>query len=171
MQVKETERLLLNEFAETDTAFILELLNTKGWIEFIGDRGIKSEEDARNYLVNGPMASYAKNGFGLWRVDLKSTGGAIGMCGLIKRDTLEDIDIGFAFLPEFSGQGFAFEAAQACMDYAKEKLELKRVVAITVPSNQSSIRLLEKLGLQFEKEIQEKDEKLFLYGISFPAKG
>ena len=165
--VIETARLFISEFSETDTDFILRLLNSPGWIQFIGDRGIKTEEDARNYLLNAPIASYAKNGFGLWRIDEKSSGLPVGMCGLIKRDTLDDIDIGFALLPEFSGKGYALESASACMDFAKDQLQLKRIVAIVLPSNQRSVRLLEKLGMKFEKPFEQGREVLHLFGRNF----
>lgn len=165
--VRETERLIIAEFDSDDSAFILRLLNTPGWLQYIGDRGIKSEADAANYIVNVLTPPYSKIGFGFWRVNEKQSGEAIGMVGLIKRDSLEDVDIGFALLPEYAGKGFAFEAALACMEFAQTELKLKRVVAITLPSNDSSIRLIEKLGLKFEKRFMDKGEELSLYGINF----
>jgi RimJ/RimL family protein N-acetyltransferase len=147
--ILETERLSLREFTLNDTAFIIELVNTPGWIEFIGDRNIKTTEQAKEYLQNGPLKSYELNGFGLSLVEIKSSKKAIGMCGIIKRDNLENPDIGFAFLPEFAGKGFAFEIANATINYAKTVLKLPNIFAITIPSNKRSIKLLEKIGLKY----------------------
>lgn len=108
-----TDRLVLRQFSLSDTAFILELLNSPGWINFIGDRGIRTEKDAEEYLLNGPMKSYQKNGFGLAMIALKESGEGIGMCGLIKRESLADVDIGYALLPAYTGQGYAYEIAAA----------------------------------------------------------
>ena len=160
-----TERLFLREFNLTDTEFILQLLNTPGWLEFIGDRNVKTTEAAKSYLENGPIKSYELNGFGLSLVGLKDNELPIGMCGLIKRETLENVDIGFAFLPEYSGEGYAVEIASATMKYAKEKLKLKEILAITLPSNVRSINLLNKIGLYFEKNIHlpGDEQKLMLF--------
>lgn len=149
--ILETERLSLREFCNEDSAFIIELVNSPGWLANIGDRNIKNEEQAINYLENGPMKSYALNGFGLWMVELKNEKTPIGMCGIIKRDTLELPDIGFAFLPGYHGKGYAFEIAKAVMIYANETLKLPTILAIVIPENGRSIKLLEKIGLQFEK--------------------
>jgi len=149
MTIVESERLVLRRFIPDDAAFILELVNEPSWIRFIGDKKIRTLEDARNYLINGPMAMYERVGFGLYMVELKEGGVPAGMCGLIKRDTLEDVDIGFAFLPRFWGKGYAHEAAVATMAYGSNALKLKRIVAITSPDNDSSIRLLEKIGLKY----------------------
>lgn len=123
--------------------------------------------DAEKYLENGPISSYAKNGFGLLAVVLNDTGQPIGMCGLIKRDTLENVDVGYAFLPDFWGRGYAVEAAQAVMTHAKERLGLKRVVAIVDPANAGSIRVLEKIGMAFEKmvKLSEDDIDLKLFSV------
>jgi RimJ/RimL family protein N-acetyltransferase len=147
--VLQTERLILRRYVESDAAFILELLNEPSWIRFIGDKNVRTVEDARNYLVKGPMAMYDRVGFGLWHVALKAGGEPIGMCGLIKRDTLEDVDIGFAFLPRYWGKGYAFEAAEATMNYGRDVLKLTRIVAITDPGNESSIKLIERIGLKY----------------------
>lgn len=162
-----THRLLLREFVPEDADFILRLLNTPEWIRFIGDRNVRTLENAHQYLQNGPMTSYKKNGFGLWRVSIKDTDVPIGMCGLLKRDTLEDIDIGFALLPEFAGKNYGFEAAAATMVYAKDRLALNRIVAITLEDNVHSINLLQKIGLQFEKTIRMPGDNkpLMLFGI------
>lgn len=147
----ETDRLTLRHFTIDDTAFIIRLLNSPGWLEFIGDRHVKTEEQAKQYLLNGPIKSYQENGFGLWLVELKHDKTPVGMCGLLKREYLEDPDIGFAFLPESTGKGYAFEIVKATMHYAKDTLNMQRVLAIAMPSNKSSIRLLEKIGLKFLK--------------------
>ncbi|MBS1810473.1 MAG: GNAT family N-acetyltransferase [Acidobacteria bacterium] len=154
MKVCETERLLLRLLELDDAAFILELLNEPSFLENIGDKGVRNLDDAAQYLLQGPMKSYEQNGFGLWLVALQDVLTPIGICGLIKRDGLDDPDIGYAFLPEFWSKGYAIEAASAVMTYAKETIGLQRIVAITAPDNQASIRVLNKLGLQFEKMIQ-----------------
>lgn len=145
----ETERLRSRELTHIDTTFIIELLNTPGWLQFIGDKNVKTEEQAINYLEDGPLKSYRENGFGLYLVELKETTEPIGMCDLLKRTYLEKPDIGFAFLPTFGGQGYAHEIASALLVYAKEKLNIPAVMAIIVPGNRKSINLLEKLGLIF----------------------
>lgn len=151
--ILETERLEFHHLSLSDTEFVIELLNTPGWIKYIGDRGIKTQEDAIQYIVGGPVTSYQNNGFGLWLIKLKGTNISIGLCGLIKRDYLEDVDIGYAFLPEYYGKGYAYEAAKAALDLARSEYQLKRVVAITSKDNERSIALLEKLGMHFEKMI------------------
>ena len=151
--ILETERLVLREFVPEDSSFIIDLLNSPGWLEFIGDRNIRTEEKAREYLENGPIKSYRSNGFGLCMVETKQDHLKIGMCGIIKRDHLEFPDIGFAFLPDFMGQGYAYEIASATLKHATEVLGMKRIIAITVPNNIRSIRLLEKIGLRFEKNV------------------
>ena len=164
--ILETERLILREFCSDDSKFIVELLNSSGWLEFIGDRNVKTEEQAIQYLQSGPIKSYELNGYGLSLVELKRDHNPIGMCGIIKRDNLENPDIGFAFLPAYTGMGFAFEIANATMSYASNKLKLKQVLAITVPHNIASRKLLEKIGMKFIKEIclPGNDEKLLLFG-------
>ena len=168
MTVLETERLLLCQLSTEDADFILELLNEPSFIRNIGDRGVRTIDDANSYILNGPVASYAKNGFGLYLVKLKATDESIGMCGLIKRDTLEDVDIGYAFLPRFWSKGYAFESAQAVKEYAKNTIGLNRLVAIVDPENDGSIRVLEKIGLQFEKMVRlsEDDIDLKLFGAN-----
>ena len=153
MKVLETERLILRRLSVDDGAFILGLLNDPAWLRFIGDKGVRNLEDARNYIVTGPMDMYARLGFGLYLTERKSDAAPIGICGLIKRDALEDVDIGFAFLPDFRGKGYAREAAAAVMEHARSAFGLGRLVAITSPGNEASIRLLEKLGLRFEATV------------------
>jgi RimJ/RimL family protein N-acetyltransferase len=164
--ILETERLLIRQLSTEDAGFILELLNEPSFIRNIGDRGVRTIEGANAYILNGPVASYAKNGFGLYLVKLKETDESIGMCGLIKRDTLEDVDIGYAFLPRFWSKGYAFESARAVKEYAKNTIGLNRIVAIVDPENGGSIRVLEKIGLQFEKMVRlsEDDIDLKLFG-------
>jgi len=163
--VLETERLRMREFTLADTAFIIELLNSPGWLEFIGDRNVHTPEQARLYLENGPLKSYQVHGYGLSMVERKDDGMPVGMCGVLNRDTLECPDIGFAFLPAHHAQGYAFEIAQATLDHAKETLGLPRVAAITVPGNSRSIRLLEKLGLRYVRSFSSpgSDELLSYY--------
>lgn len=165
MEILETDRLILRELTPDDAEFIFELLNEPSFIQNIGDRNIRTLDDARAYIVNGPVASYAKNGFGLYLVVLRETGESIGMCGLIRRDGLEDVDIGYALLPRFWSRGYAVEAARATKAYAKEVIGLKRIVAIVDPANEGSIRVLEKIGLRYEKMVRlsadDIDLKLF----------
>ncbi|MCC7117717.1 MAG: GNAT family N-acetyltransferase [Anaerolineales bacterium] len=166
----ETERLLIRPFTPFDALFILELLNEPSFIQNIGDRHVRTLEDAENYLLNGPIASYAKNGFGLCLATLKETGEALGMCGLIKRETLEDVDLGYAFLPRFWSKGYANESAAALLNYGWNVVKLKRIVAITDPANAPSNRVLEKLGFVFEKLIKLSADEidLNLYAIHKP---
>jgi RimJ/RimL family protein N-acetyltransferase len=150
MTVLQTERLALRRLSPDDAEFILDLLNQPSFLRYIGDKGVRNTEEAINYIQTGPVASYEQHGFGLYLVQLKETGSAIGICGLLKRDTLPDVDIGFAFLPAYWSRGYALESAEAVMKYGQEKFGLKRIVAITSLENDSSIRLLEKLGMKFE---------------------
>jgi RimJ/RimL family protein N-acetyltransferase len=150
----ETDRLQLRLLSVDDADFIRRLLNEPSFIQNIGDRGVRTLDDARAYVLKGPVASYEKFGFGLWLVETKPNAVPIGICGLLKRDILDDVDIGYALLPEFCSQGYALESASAVMSYAREKLGLKRVVAVTNAANQSSIRLLEKMGFQYERMVR-----------------
>ncbi len=153
MTVLETERLSLRLIADSDAAFILQLLNEPSFLRFIGDRGVRNLDDARAYIENGPVASYARHGFGLWLAQRREDGATIGMCGLLKRDTLDDVDIGFAYLPAYWGRGYAFEAAAAVMAHGSRALGIARIVAIVSPDNAGSIRVLEKIGLAFERKL------------------
>ncbi|MED3079659.1 GNAT family N-acetyltransferase [Bacillus wiedmannii] len=166
MIVLETERLVLRWFDIKDAPFILELVNDPAWIQFIGDKRIKNLEDAKKYILNGPVDMYNKMGFGLYLVERKEDLTPLGMCGLIKRDSLEDVDIGFAFLEKFRSKGYGFESASAVIDYGVQKLGLKRIVAITTIDNINSGKLLKKVGLQFEKIISESGEDLKLFGYN-----
>jgi len=166
--VTETQRLQLHRFDANDAAFVLQLVNEPSWLEFIGDKGVRTLDDARAYIANGPAVMYASHGHGLYRVELKSTGEVIGMCGLIKRDTLPDVDIGYAFLPAHWGQGYAEEATRATLAHARDALGLARVVAIVTPTNARSIRLLEKIGLRYEKDFEARPgDVTSLFAIDF----
>jgi RimJ/RimL family protein N-acetyltransferase len=166
--VLETERLRLRELAAADGPFILELLNDPDFIRYVADRRVRTEEQARAYIANGPAASYAANGFGLWRVALKTGDTPIGVCGLIRREGLDDVDVGFAFLPPYRAKGYAYEAARAALAHGREALGLKRIVAIVSPDNERSIRLLEKLGMRFERMVTlpGDDEEIRLYALA-----
>ena len=165
--ILKTERLSICPLTLEDAAFILDLLNEPAFIQFIGDRGVRNLEDARNYLLKGPLASYATHGFGLWRVQLNSTGEPIGICGLIKRDSLPDVDLGYAYLARFWSRGYASEAALAVRDYANQTVGLKRLVAITDQKNSASVRVLEKIGMRLEGLVRMpgEDEELNLFGV------
>ena len=154
MTVLGTERLILREFTVEDAEFILALLNEPSFLRYIGDKKVRELEDARQYILNGPVASYKRNGFGLYLVELRESHTPMGMCGLIQREELPDPDIGFAFLPEFWSKGFAFEAATAVLQDARERLRLERILAITSLDNEASIGLLQRLGFTFEREIK-----------------
>lgn len=159
-----TERMELCHMTSDDAEFIIALLNDEAFLRFIGDKGVRTLDDARQYIDSGPRASYAQHGFGLFLTRLHD-GTPIGMCGLLKRDVLDDVDIGFAFMPAFRSQGYAHEAAAATMAYARE-LGIERVVAITSLDNEASGRLLEKIGLRFDRVIQlegyDGDSKLYV---------
>ena len=170
----QTDRLALRHLSpETDAEFILRLLNEPSFLKYIGDKSVRTLDDARAYVRHGPMKSYEENGFGLYRVGLKDNDCAIGICGLIKRDTLPDPDIGFAFLPEYWNKGYAYESAAEVMRYAREVLQLERILAITSPDNEASGKLLEKIGLSFQQMIRLSDDadevKLFSTGDEPPG--
>lgn len=167
LTILETERLILEEAAEADAAFFHELMNSPSWIKYIGDRNIHNLDQARKYINDSLINSYHINGFGLYKVVLKSKGTPIGICGLLKRETLANPDIGFALLPSFENQGYAFEASVGVLKYAKEKLGLRTVLAITMKENLKSNQLLKKLGLQVKDTYKPNDnaENLLLYSI------
>jgi RimJ/RimL family protein N-acetyltransferase len=165
LTVVETERLVLRRFSTDDAEFILELLNQPSFLRYIGDKEVRNNADAVRYIQNGPVASYERFGFGLYLVELKDSEVPIGICGLLKRDSLPDVDVGFAFLPSYWSRGYAFESAAAVMAYGRDVLGLRRIVAITSLDNDASIRLLEKLGLRFERLVKlaadQSEVKLF----------
>jgi RimJ/RimL family protein N-acetyltransferase len=164
VQVLKTERLVLRHLCAGDAPFILRLLNEPSWLANIGDRGVHTITDAERYLEKGPIDMYGRLGFGLYLVCLP-TDVPIGLCGLLKRETLDDVDLGFAFLPEYWGQGYAHESSAAVLSYARHTLGLARIVAITTFSNDASRRLLERLGFSLERPVRlEPDvEELLLY--------
>ena len=166
MTVLETERLSLRQFTVDDAQFILTLVNEPSFLRYIGDKKVRNLEDARQYILNGPVASYERNGFGQCVVELKDSRTPIGMSGLLKREELPDPDIGFALLPEFRNKGFAFEVAAAVLQYAGDRLGLERILAITTLDNDASIALLTRLGFRYERVIEMPDGqqlKLFLF--------
>ena len=165
----ETERLRLRELTEADAEFIVAQLNDPAFIRNVTDRGVRTLEAARAYILAGPIASYRNHGFGLYLAELKESRTPIGICGLIKRDTLDDVDLGFALLPPYRARGFALEAAKAAMVFART-LGLSRIVAIVTPHNADSIKLLRRLGFVYERQVRLADdaEELQLFA-SAPA--
>jgi RimJ/RimL family protein N-acetyltransferase len=165
MIVLETERLMLRHAELDDAAFVLRLLNEPSFLQFIGDRGVRTLDDAAKYIAERLIASYARNGFGLWVVERKDAEGPIGISGLVRRDALPDPDIGFAFLPEFWSRGYAYESADGVKRFALDSLSLPRLLAITNADNTGSIRIVEKLGLTFQRMMSlpgdDKEIKLF----------
>ena len=167
MQILETERLNLREVdSAVDAEFILELLNSPGFLKYIGDRGIRDVGQSRDFIDSRFRKSYTENGFGLYAVELKNDArDAIGICGFVKRDGLPEADLGFALLPQFEKKGYGFESVDAAMRYGRAELGLKRVLAITSLHNDNSVRLLEKLGFIFDSLIRlphnDEDIKLF----------
>ena len=162
----ETDRLELFEVSELDAAFIFRILNDPDFHRYIGDRGVRTVEEARSYVIEKMTPSYHENGFGFYKVKVKGENGFVGIAGLVNRDFLDFVDIGYAFLPEGRGRGYAFEATEVVFHHAKKTLKLGRIAAITDPANERSIRLLHRLGLKFERMISFPDEdgevKLFL---------
>lgn len=167
MRTLETSRLLIRRMSLDDAGFMLALLNEPSWLRFIGDRGVRTEDDAKAYIQNGPLEMYATLGYGFCMVEAKQLAAPIGICGLAKRSYLADPDIGFAFFPQHWGKGYAHEAAAVVLDYARNELGLKRLVATTRIENVASQKLLEQLGLQFEQMIAhpDGDRELKLYAI------
>ena len=165
MKILETERTILREVTKDDAEFILDLLNQPSFIRYIGDRNLRNVTQARDYIESRFMESYKKFGFGLWAVELKETNALVGICGFVKRDSLPDADIGFAFLPQYERKGYAYESADGVMKYGRSVLNLKRVLAITSKDNESSGRLLGKLDFVFERLIKlpPDDEELKLF--------
>jgi ribosomal-protein-alanine N-acetyltransferase len=178
VKILETERIILREVIGNDAEFVLDLLNQPSFIQFIGDRGVRTVKQAREYIKTRFTKSYHDNGFGLYLVELKqqadndpcallnsrvSARTPVGLCGFVKRDTLPDPDIGFALLPQYEKNGYGFESAFAVMQYGKNTLHLQRILAITSLDNESSAKLLEKIGFTFERKIDMGDEVLKLF--------
>jgi ribosomal-protein-alanine N-acetyltransferase len=164
--VKETQRLLLREFTEADHLFIIQLLNSEGWLQYIGNRNITNKEEAVGYINNALRTSYVNNGYGLYLVEIKESNIPAGMCGFVKRDALPVADLGFAFLPEYSGNGFAYESAGAALHYGFGNLKFDKIAGVTMLANGKSINLLKKLGFNDEGEIAINNEQLKLFGIT-----
>lgn len=168
--ILETDRAVLREITAGDAEFILDLLNQPSFIRNIGDRKVRSIDEARDYIESRFMKSYRENGFAMWAIELKETGKLIGLCGFVKRDGLPDSDIGFALLPQFEKQGYAFETASAAMRYGADVLKFPRVLAVTSKTNESSGRLLGKLDFKFERFVvlpgSAEELKLFFYPAS-----
>lgn len=152
-----TQRLLIRQLNLDDAKFIIELVNQKSWLQFIGDKKIYTLADAEKYLINGPISMYKNHGFGLYAVENINDQTTIGICGIIKRETLPNADLGYAFLDQFTGNGYAYEACKTILDYAKHELNLNTILAITMPENIRSIHLLNKLNFKFKEEIQPSD--------------
>lgn len=167
----ETSRLILRRLDFDDAPFLVLLLNQPSFLVNIGDRGVRNAEDAHRYLRDGPLAMYGRFGFGLWHVARKSDGAAIGLCGLLKRDHLPDVDVGYALLPDYWGQGYAFEAVNATLQHAARRFALTRVIAVVSEGNAASIHLLEKAGMRFERMVSMTagEPEVRLYGLELKA--
>ena len=160
MNLITTDRLLINRITIDDAGFILELMNDKDWIKNIGDTGVRTIEDAQAYIQNRFLKTYIESNYGFYTMNLKNTLQIIGIVGLVDRKGIDHIDIGYGILPEFRGKGYAFEAAKAIYDYGYQELNLEKIVAIVNPDNLPSIKLLSKLGLEFEKMVRLPDEEI-----------
>ncbi len=165
MIIAETDRLILRELQHDDAPFVLKLVNEPSWLENIGDKNVHSLQDAQRYLDEGPLRSYQENGFGLYLAELKLKKYPVGLCGLVKREGLEHPDIGYALLPDFWGAGLASEAARATLEYAQNALGITQVLGVTSMDNASSMRVLEKIGLRYDREVvlpqQDHPSRLF----------
>ncbi|WP_299223015.1 GNAT family N-acetyltransferase [uncultured Psychroserpens sp.] len=166
MTIAETSRIRLTKISLNDAPFILKLMTSPKWLKYIGDRNVKTVEEAKTYIENNQLKSYQTHGFGYYKIELKTNDlKPIGTCGLVKRAQLEHIDVGFSLLPNYEGKGYAFEATNALLKLAKKEFNIENIIAITLPENKSSIQLLEKLGLSYEKTVKpfEDDEELLLF--------
>ena len=163
MVIVKTSRLTIRHLNHGDAAFINELVNQPAWLEHIGDKGVHNLNDARDYITNGPLAMYRDHGFGLFIVENTTTNQPVGICGLIKRDTLPLPDIGFALLPDHCSKGYAFEAANAVIQIACKELKIKKILAVATFNNHSSIRLLAKLGFEFQEKMHDNGKGLNVY--------
>ena len=169
--ILETDRLVLRRMSLDDDAFIRTLLNEPSFLRYIGDRGVRTLDDARRYIADGPLASYERRGFGLYIVETKGDRAPIGICGLLKRDTLEHPDIGFAFLPRFWSRGYAYESASAVLSYGRDVLAIPCILAITSPDNEASIKLLTRLGFSYEgtRRLTEAAPEVKVFAIGAPT--
>ncbi|HEX6044486.1 MAG TPA: GNAT family N-acetyltransferase, partial [Pyrinomonadaceae bacterium] len=150
-----------------DAQFVLALVNEPSFVRYIGDKKVRTLDDARQYIQNGPLASYERNGFGLYVAELKTSHTPVGMCGLLKRDELPEPDIGFALLADFRKQGFGLESARAVLSEARESLHLQRILAITSLDNDASIALLQRLGFRLDRivRLSPEAEELKLHAV------
>lgn len=162
--IAETERLIIREMTTDDAAFVLELINTPKFHRYIADRGVRTVAEAEEYIEDRFLANYREHGFSMFAVCLRD-GTPIGNCGFVRRDTLPDPDIGFAFLPEYEGQGYGIESARAMMNYGKETLGFSEIFAITSLDNDASVKLLGRLGLRLQQVIEQDGEQLNLFHI------
>lgn len=165
-----TQRLELAWLTLDDAALMLEIWNDPDFLRHVGDRGIRTIDDAQAAIAEGPLALYAEHGYGPYRMTLRESGNAVGICGLFRREYLDDPDIGFAVLPTYCRRGLALEAAQSVLDHARKDLELKRLTAIVSPGNAASIALIEKLGLRFERMIHadgDDNPAIRLYAVDW----
>ena len=168
--IARADRLLLREVVESDAEFMNRLLNTPKFLQFIGDRGVRTDEEARVFIRDRYRKSYADNGFGLYLVELTVDQQPIGLCGFVRRDSLPGPDLGFAFLPEHEAKGYGYEAAVAAMEYGRNELKFDEVFAITTLDNAASIALLKKLGFKFKEVMQaSENEKINLFRYEFPG--
>lgn len=165
-----TERLELREPTAEDADFILQLLNDPGWLRYIGDRGVRTAAAALSYIEDRLLQSFREHGFGLWVVVDRATRRPLGLCGLLRRNTHPDVEIGFALLPAARGQGIAAEAALRALEHAERELRLQRLIALTLPDNGPSQRLLRRLGLAFERGVvfEGEDELIHIYSMTLP---
>lgn len=173
MQLLQTERLQLREFGVDDADFILELLNDADWIRHIGDRGLRTADDARHWIETRLIDGYQRQGFGFWAVQHRGSAELLGLCGLIRRDTLPEVDVGYAFLPRHRRHGYAREAVLACLQHARDVLGLPRVLAITSPDNLASQRVLEVVGMRLEDrrtlEGEQRETLVYAWGAASQA--
>ncbi|HEX2573979.1 MAG TPA: GNAT family N-acetyltransferase [Polyangia bacterium] len=171
MVVLETERLILRHLEPGDGGFILRLLNEPSFLQNIGDKGVRTVEQAVHYLVEGPIKSYEVHGHGLYLVALQGSQAPVGMCGLIKRDLFQDVDLGYAFLPEFWGRGYAVESGAAVLAWGRRTLGLTKVIAVVTPTNAGSIKVLERLGFSFSgfTRMPPDPSDVSLYELSYEA--
>ncbi len=164
-----TERLHLRKLNKGDAEFALRLLNTEGWLKYIGDRGVRTMNDAEEYIRSRVLAHYEQYGFGPYGVSLSGSEELVGFSGLFRRDFLEFPDIGFAFLPEHCGKGYAFESSEAVLREARDNMKLRKLLAFAMKDNFRSAKLLEKLGMKFDRMIAYpgEEEEMMLFSIDF----
>ncbi len=167
MQPITTPRLRLRLLEQADSVFYLRLINDKSFIENIRDKGIRTVDGAWDDIQKGPLESQKLRGFSMYLVELAENATPLGLCGLVKRETLPDADLGYAFMPKFAGKGYAHEAAIAVLELAFQQLNLTKLAAITTPDNLASNKLLQKLGFKIERvgSIGEDTEILNIYAL------